>query len=323
MQSEGDDLSVWMSLSHRPPKQTSMSCASEDLPWRSTDPELATSRFLRAVAALPGQLRAVELPELQEVLKVLLGHRLPVGVRQPKPGPLLLRKYKDGVGVARHLARASRVPAHPIRDASLADVALRAGAAHLEPAPPALGGEGALVVAPRPQQPVEEASEVCVPAVCQTRLQTCSSSRHEHTRPAVRPQGSQETRAAIWASHDSIIPTISVICALRLPVLSVMVGRVDGLRGPVRGSRAEPQSVGSSGDGDVRERGSSNGKRKLCVGRGIRCFVCRGRGSSGPVPGLAGQASSLPRACPVCGGRGRAIVLDSGDGRTGLCDGPS
>jgi DnaJ-class molecular chaperone len=73
----------------------------------------------------------------------------------------------------------------------------------------------------------------------------------------------------------------------------------------------------------VSERASPDGKRKLCVGRGERCFACGGRGSKGLVLGPPARASSPTRACPVCGGRGRTIVVDSGDGRTGLCERPS
>ncbi len=71
------------------------------------------------------------------------------------------------------------------------------------------------------------------------------------------------------------------------------------------------------------ERASPDGKRKLCVGRGERCFACGGRGSKGPVPQRSMRRLPPARTCPVCGGRGRAIVVDSGDGRTGLLGGPS
>jgi hypothetical protein len=77
------------------------------------------------------------------------------------------------------------------------------------------------------------------------------------------------------------------------------------------------------GDGTVRERASPDGKRKLCVGRGERCFACGGRGSSVPVPRRPIKKLPPARTCPVCGGRGRTIVVDSGDGRTGLFGKPS
>lgn len=67
----------------------------------------------------------------------------------------------------------------------------------------------------------------------------------------------------------------------------------------------------------------TDGKRKLCVGRGGRCFACGGRGASEQGARRSGGELVPVRACPVCGGCGRAIVVDSGDGRTGLLGGPS
>jgi hypothetical protein len=71
-------------------------------------------------------------------------------------------------------------------------------------------------------------------------------------------------------------------------------------------------------NGTVSERASQDGKRKLCVGRGERCFACGGGGGMGHVPRRAMRGIPPDQICPVCGGRGRAIVMDSGDGRTGL-----
>jgi DnaJ-class molecular chaperone len=93
------------------------------------------------------------------------------------------------------------------------------------------------------------------------------------------------------------------------------------------GDRSAPRKRAIRGDtmGDSAEskRATLGGKRKLCVGRGERCFACGGRGSKGPV--LRRSIGRLPpaRVCPVCGGRGRAIVVDSGDRRTGLFGRPS
>jgi DnaJ-class molecular chaperone len=76
-------------------------------------------------------------------------------------------------------------------------------------------------------------------------------------------------------------------------------------------------------DGSVRESTSPVGKRTLCVGRGERCFACRGRGSKGLVSRGSTWRLSPARICPVCRGRGKSIVVDSGDGLTGFFGRPS
>ena len=71
-------------------------------------------------------------------------------------------------------------------------------------------------------------------------------------------------------------------------------------------------------------RVASGGKRRLCVvGRGGRCFACGGQKETGQGPQGQDGRPVAGRDCPVCGGRGRAMVVDSGDGRTGLPGGPS
>ena len=68
----------------------------------------------------------------------------------------------------------------------------------------------------------------------------------------------------------------------------------------------------------------SGGKRRLCVvGRVGRCFACGGRKEMGHGPQGQDGRPAAGRDCPVCGGRGTAMVVDSGDGRTGLAGGPS
>ena len=178
---------------------------------------LRARALTRSLLVLPVGPHPVKLPELQEVFEILLGHRLTISVGHPELGPLLLREVQDGIGVGRHLPRASRVPAHPIRDAPLADVALRAGAAHLEPAPPALCGEGALVVAPGLQEPVEYVPEVRVILVRQTRLPSVRFSATEHIRAAVFAQGLETLRAAFGQQDVGILPNYSVICVLGVP----------------------------------------------------------------------------------------------------------
>lgn len=64
-------------------------------------------------------------------------------------------------------------------------------------------------------------------------------------------------------------------------------------------------------------------KRVLCIGRGERCFACGGRERLEPTLRHSAKRPAPTRTCPVCGGRGRAIVVDSGDGRRGLLGRPS
>jgi hypothetical protein len=65
-------------------------------------------------------------------------------------------------------------------------------------------------------------------------------------------------------------------------------------------------------------------KRMLCVGWGGRCFACGGGGRGGRAPRRAGRGrAAVLRRCPVCRGRGRAFVVESSDGRTGLHEGRS
>ncbi len=64
-------------------------------------------------------------------------------------------------------------------------------------------------------------------------------------------------------------------------------------------------------------------KRVLCIGRGERCFACGGREGLEPAPRHSTKSSAPTQACPVCGGRGKVNVVDSGDGRTGLLGRPS
>jgi hypothetical protein len=55
-------------------------------------------------------------------------------------------------------------------------------------------------------------------------------------------------------------------------------------------------------------------KKKLCVGWGGRCFACGGPGELGPAPRRSSSPNAMARLCPVCRGRGRAIVVGLGDG---------
>ncbi len=59
-------------------------------------------------------------------------------------------------------------------------------------------------------------------------------------------------------------------------------------------------------------------KRKLCVGWGGRCFACGGPGELGLAPRRASSPNAMARLCPVCRGRGRAIVVGLGDERRDL-----
>jgi hypothetical protein len=73
----------------------------------------------------------------------------------------------------------------------------------------------------------------------------------------------------------------------------------------------------------VNARAAPGRKRVLCVGRGERCFVCGGRERLEPTLRHSAKRPTLTWTCPVCRGRGRAIVVDSGEGRRGLLGRPS
>jgi hypothetical protein len=77
------------------------------------------------------------------------------------------------------------------------------------------------------------------------------------------------------------------------------------------------------GEADVRGRAISGMGRRLCVvRRGGRCFACGGRrGPGGDSRREHHDETASGRGCPVCGGRGRSMVVDSGDGRTGFAGG--
>jgi hypothetical protein len=70
-------------------------------------------------------------------------------------------------------------------------------------------------------------------------------------------------------------------------------------------------------------RGAPVRKRMLCVGWGGRCFACGGGGHGAQALGRAGRGRAPILRCPVCRGRGRAFVVESSDGRTGLHEGRS
>jgi hypothetical protein len=59
-------------------------------------------------------------------------------------------------------------------------------------------------------------------------------------------------------------------------------------------------------------------KRKLCVGWGGRCFACGGPGELGPAPRRTSSPNAPARLCPLCRGRGRAMVVGLGDAQMDL-----
>lgn len=153
------------------------------------------SFLFRLAGVLLARLGAIGLPEPGKSFEGILGNRLPVSVRQRELVPLFLRETQYGVGVGGHLPGTRCLAVYPVRDAPLTDVPPRAGPTYLEPSLPALGGEGALVVAPGLQESVEYVPEVRVPLVCQTRLPSVrfpalqSISARQNSLMAWRPFG--------------------------------------------------------------------------------------------------------------------------------------